>query len=180
MKKLLSQKPYLLCGFGQIAYGNRVSGWILAFAFWDCLIIGLYFLFGIEHKLGLPIGLLCELLAGLLFIYSYIDYLELKSQSQQQKKPTEETFSDHYESGRILFLRGELESARIDFEKALKENKEDLDALYQLARVYFELGNKKKARQLFQRYNRNKESRKWNREVDEYLNLINEEKIKIK
>jgi len=180
VKTLLTQKPYLFCGFGQIAFGHRVSGWILAIAFWDCLGIGLYFLFGIRHPLGLPIGLLCELLAGLLWIYSYIDYLELKSQSSQQKEITEETFSDHYESGRILFLRGELEGARVDFEKAIKENKEDWDALYQLGRVYFDLGNKKKARQLFQRYNKNKESKKWKYEVEEYLSLMSAEKVKTK
>lgn len=167
MKKLLEQHPYLLCGLGQIRYGKRLRGWILGIAFWDCVGISIYFLFVVKHPLGVPIGLLCVLLAGLLWFYSYLDYLELAPGAATLA--TSGLSSDCYEAGRIAYLRGELDEARSHFQKALKVNRDDWDALYQLARVHFELGEPKKACRLFERYANATESRKWSREAEEYL-----------
>lgn len=176
MKKLLLRHPYLLCGLGQIRHEKKVSGWVLAVAFWDCFLIGGYFLFLIDHRLGLPIGLLCELLAGLLWLYSYLDYLDLRSRKNETTLFTEESKYDFYESGRIAYLRGELEDARKDFQSAIKYNREDYDSVYQLACVNFDMGNKRKAKQLFEKYAAAGDSRKWGRETDEYLKKIKNSK----
>lgn len=170
MKELLSRYPYLLCGFGQIQHKKPLRGWVLAISFLDCLGIALFFLFVVEHRMGVPIGLLCFLLAGLLWFYSYLDYLELIPPAEPCDAA--KNLADYYEAGRIAYLRGELPSARQHFQKALKVNRDDWDALYQLARVHYELGETKKACRLFERYAGAQESRKWQKEVEDYLAQI--------
>lgn len=171
MQQILARYPYLLCGLGQIRREKRLRGWILAFAFWDCVAVAGFFLVFVRHPMGAPIGLLCFLLAGLLWFYSYLDYLDLAPQGEAGEDPVKEA-ADSYEAGRISYLRGELETARSHFQKALKKNGDDWDALYQLARVQYELGDAKKAQRLFKRYTESKETRKWAHEAEEYLNEI--------
>lgn len=189
MKKFLDQKPFLFPGYGQLAYGKKVRGWILTLTFWDCVLIGALFILFIKNSLAFPIGLLCEILAGLLWVYSYLDYLDLEAtlpkpekfelssmdlleEPKNKKDPEEESSFDHYESGRIYYLNGELKAARKDFEKALAANEEDWDAMYQLGRVHFDLGNKRKAKKYFADYRKTKDSTKWNKETDLYLKQI--------
>jgi len=172
MKQGNLKRPYLICGLGQIQFKKPIRGWILAISFWDCVGIGIYFLFSVNHPLGIPIGLLCVLLAGLLWLYSYLDYLDLVQASKASlSNPTTNT----YELGRVSFLRGELPEARTHFEKALSQNPTDWDALYQLARVQLELGEKKSAQRLFERYIEEQETRKWQREAEEYLAQLKNE-----
>lgn len=200
MKKLLRKKPFLLPGYGQLIYGKKIRGWIQILAFWDCVLMGVLFWGYVNHEMGMPIGLLCLVLSALLWVYSYLDYLDLvvtqpppklkkslknqkvaepedEPEEEEEEKEQEDASvvlaNTFYESGRIFYLNGELKSARKDFQKALKANEEDWDAMYQLGRVCFDLGQKKKAKKLFEQYRKTKESTKWNKETEDYLKLIN-------
>ncbi len=78
MKAFLRKHPALFPGYGQLLYDKKVRGWTLTLAFWDCMLVGgLFFL--LDHPLGLPIGVLCEVLAGLIWVYNYLDYMDLAS-----------------------------------------------------------------------------------------------------
>ena len=77
-------------------------------------------------------------------------------------------FEEWYEKARLASLKGNTDLALFYFERLRQKAPEDEDVIYQLGKVYLELGRIKQAQKLFRHY-LSKPDGKWKREVEHLM-----------
>lgn len=101
------------------------------------------------------------LIASLVWLYNVLDMIDLARGEKVGTDLEQKRSDDLYEKGRLLYFKGDLVKARECFEELLKTKHDDLDSVYQLAKIHRELGNEKKALRLFKRYIKDGDKLEW-------------------
>lgn len=161
---------FFICGAGQILYKKFKRGFFFFIIFLLSLSFGCYRFFIQEittsvtyfKEIEIKISFFYFGLALLIWLYNLVDIFEIYNYISNLSK------EDHYEQGRIASLTGDYNRARTEFEKALKLNRQDKDALFQLGRAYFYLGMENKAKKIFDKYLKSGD-KKWINKIQEIL-----------
>jgi len=160
ISKLLYKVMYLIPGVFQITKRRFFFG-IVFFTMAVCSIL-FYLklkLFSITYDINLVY------ITALVFCVNFIIHLLSVVFIKTSSKNIFDDTVDLYEKGRLALLKQNYELAILCFEALIKKKPDDQDVIYQLGKVYVEMGQKKRAKKFFNK-NRKKIGKKWKYEIE--------------
>ncbi|MDP8262634.1 MAG: hypothetical protein P9M13_04960 [Candidatus Ancaeobacter aquaticus] len=158
----------LFCGVGQIVKRQYVRGIVILLLYAYCLshlIMGLFGLVYLDHILMV----LLFLVVSFVWLYNLLDIREMYVVDGKVDTDGSDTDDQLYEKGRVCSLKGDLTQAKECFEILYMRNKEDMDTVYQLAKIYKECDENAQARKLFKKYLKKGDKLEWIEEAKEAL-----------
>ncbi len=168
----LSFISIVVCGAGQFRRRQYVKGAALMVLYVSSLGTGAATIALRAHMVDMVPTALLFLIAAGVWIFNLLDIREQAvAPAGGAAMPVEKQIDALYEQGRLLSFRGDLGKARVCFENILKLKKDDMDSVYQLAKICKQSGDIKGAARLFKRYLKEGDKLEWREEAKDCLGV---------